>query len=74
MSDTNAQLHRDVGRIEGRIGALENVTRDMQGKVDEMHTALMQAQGGWRVMVMVGGIAAATGALAAKLFAWLWPR
>lgn len=47
---------------------------DMQRKVDEMHRLLMQAQGGWRVMVMVGSASAAVGALVAKLLGSLWPH
>lgn len=72
MSET--QLHRDLGRLEARLDASEARTRDMQLKVDEMHRLLMQAQGGWKVMVMVGGASAAVGAAASKLLAFLWPH
>lgn len=68
------QIHRDLGRLEERMRAAEMRAADMQRKVDDMHRLLMQAQGGWRVMVMVGGAAAAVGALAAKLFSAVWPH
>lgn len=70
MSDL--QLHRDVGRVEGDVKALQLQLTAMQAKVDEMHRALMQAQGGWRVMVMVGGASAAVGAVIAKVVGVFW--
>lgn len=47
---------------------------DMQRKVDEMHRLLMQAQGGWKAMVMVGTASAAVGALVAKILGAVWPH
>lgn len=67
------QIHRDLGRLEERMRAAEMRAADMQQKVDEMHKMLMQAQGGWRVMVMVGGAAAAAGALVSKVVSVVWP-
>lgn len=67
-------LHRDLGRLEERMRAAEMRTADMQHKVDEMHRLLMQAQGGWRAMVMVGSASAAVGALVAKILGAVWPH
>lgn len=58
---------RDFGRLEADVANLEKKVDAMVLKVDEMHRALMQAQGGWRVMVLVGGAAAAVGAGVTKL-------
>lgn len=71
-NEADHQLHRDVGRLEGDVKAIDSRVRDMQEKVDEMHRLLMQAQGGWRVMVMVGSASAAIGALVAKMIGLVW--
>lgn len=74
MSD-DAQLHRDFGRLEGRVEGIERRTADMQEKVDEIHEALMQAQGGWKFMVAMGGFGAVVGGLIVKASAVLgWMR
>lgn len=65
MSD-DAQLHRDFGRLEGRVDGIDARTRDMQKKVDEMHEALMEARGGWKFMVAAGGFGAVVGGLMMK--------
>ena len=74
MTDHDPLLHRDMGRLEARLQAAEMRAADMQRKVDEMHSLLMQAKGGWRAMVMVGSVSAAVGALAAKVVAVVWPH
>lgn len=74
MSELDVQLHRDVGRIEGQVEALERRLADMQDKVDEMHRVLMRAQGGWRMLLMVGSLSAAIGAVLTKVIGWMWPR
>jgi hypothetical protein len=56
-----------MGNLEGRMHAMEGRVRDVQGKVDEIHRVMMQAQGGWRAMVLVGTISAALGAGLAKV-------
>lgn len=66
------QLHRDFGRLEGKVDGQQTQLDEMKRKVDEMHRALMQAQGGWRVMVMVGGASAAVGAFIAKVVGVFW--
>lgn len=73
-SQGDTQLHREVGRIEGQVAGLDRRLSDMQTKVDEMHKLLMQAQGGWRVMVMVGSMSAVIGAGVTKIIAMVWPR
>lgn len=65
-------LHRDLGRLEGRVGAVESRISDVQFKVDEMHRILMQAQGGWRLIALVGGLSAALSALLIKVAGVLW--
>lgn len=65
-------MHRDLGRLEGRMAAVETQMSVMGTKVDEMHRAMMQAAGGWRVLLAVGTVAAAIGAGLTKLLGVLW--
>lgn len=62
MTDPN--LHRDMGRIEGRLDAIEQQSAETRQKVDEMHRVLMQAQGSWKALVAAGTVGSiVTGAL-----------
>lgn len=63
------QLHRDLGRIEGRLKAVEDRTTGMATQVEEIHRAMLQAAGGWKVLLAVGAIAGTLGALAMKALA-----
>jgi hypothetical protein len=54
----NPQLHRDMGRIEGRLDAIETQAAETRQKVDEMHRVLMQAQGSWKAIVGAAGLSA----------------
>jgi hypothetical protein len=61
---TDPSLHRDMGRIEGRLDAIEAQAAETRQKVDEMHRVLMQAQGSWKAIVGAAGLSAAiTGGL-----------
>jgi hypothetical protein len=40
----------------------------MGSKVDSIHDAIMKAQGGWRMLVIVGTASAAIGAFITSLF------
>lgn len=61
------QLHRDIGRLEGRVAALESQVAEMKEMVSAMHDTMMQARGSWRLMLVVGSAAAGVGALIASL-------
>jgi len=71
---SEADLHRDLGRLEGKVGGLEDQIEaqnerlgEMQRKVDVVHDAIVSAKGGWKTLVIVGGIGAAIGTLATKV-------
>lgn len=69
---SETQLHQDIGRLQGRVDALTSQVSTMETQLREIHAVVMQAQGGWRAMVMVGSVSAAVGALAAKLIGAVW--
>lgn len=68
------QLHRDLGRVEGKVDSQQRDIDEMRRKVDEMHRAMMQAAGGWKVLLGVGSASAVIGGLVAKLLGVVWPR
>ena len=71
-------IHHDLGRhdaqIEGLQQQVKQLHRDMQAMNEtlvEINRTLSEARGGWKTLMLVGGIAAAVGASFAKLAAWL---
>lgn len=62
------QLHRDIGRLEGRVASLESQIAGMNEMVSAMHDAMMQAKGGWKLVFIVGSAAGALAASIAGLF------
>lgn len=61
MSGGDAQLHRDIGRLEGRVMALESTVAEMKEMIGDMHETITQAKGGWKTLIVVGSIGAAIG-------------
>lgn len=71
---TDADLHRDIGRLEARVDGLDMRTKDMQEKLDVVYEAVVSAKGGWKTLVAVGSFAASVGAAAATFLDWLLGR
>lgn len=65
-TDSEIQLHRDIGRLEGRVAGLESNVVEMKIMLAAVHDTMMQVRGSWRVMLMIGTAAAAVGALVAS--------
>jgi prefoldin subunit 5 len=79
----NPSIHHDLGRHDAQIESLQaqvkQLHRDMQAMNEtliEINRTLSEARGGWKTLMLVGGIAAAVGATAAKFATWfgLVPR
>lgn len=66
------ELERTIGNFEAKIDRLEKDVAGLVMKQDEMLSILHQAKGGWKVMVMVGGGAAAVTLFLSKVIGWLW--
>lgn len=72
-SESDLQLARDLGKIEGDVKAMERELKDfknsvnsqlvdMQKKVDQMHAIMLRADGGIKTMIMIGSAGATIGA------------
>lgn len=71
---SESQIHRDIGRLEGQVRALESQVADMKVKIDVMHEAITSAKGGWKTLLWVGGAAASLGALVTKIVGVVFNR
>lgn len=74
----NPSIHHDLGRHDAQIEALQQQVKqlhtDMQAMnatLQQINTTLSEARGGWKTLMMVGGIAAAVGAAVSKLATFL---
>lgn len=67
MSPPDTQMHRDMGRMEAQIAALESKVETMQQQVADMHAVLMRAQGSWKMAVGAAGFGAAVVGLLSNL-------
>jgi molybdopterin biosynthesis enzyme len=61
---------QDFGRLEGEVTALRREVDLMRDDIKELLAAVENAKGGWRVLLAVGGVAGALGALVVKGWAF----
>lgn len=54
---------RDYGRLEAQVEQLTSDVHALKATVEAMRDMMQQAQGGWRTLMWLSGVAAATGAL-----------
>lgn len=73
-----AELHTQLGRHDAQIEALERDIKHLRQDIKEMTATLQQinqtlseAKGGWKTLMLVGGVAATVGAGVAKLVSWI---
>lgn len=66
-----ASVDRDLGNHDARLQAIERDLQSMQLDLREIRDTLKEAKGGWRALMLVGGVAGGLGATIAKMFPWL---
>lgn len=73
----NPNIHHDLGRHDAQIEALQEQVKQlhadmlaMNATLQKINNTLSEAKGGWKTLMLVGGIAAAVGATFSKLAAW----
>lgn len=77
----STEMHRDLGRHDAQIEALQaqvdRLHADMTNVLTELRTinaTLSEAKGGWKTLLMVGGVASAMTAFAMKVLGFLFSR
>ena len=64
------EVQRDLGKHEAQIEQLERRMSNLEDKMDEVLLILHQAQGSWKMMVAIGGVAAIIGGLLREIFTY----
>lgn len=64
------EVQRDLGKHEAQIEQLERRMSNLEDKMDEVLLILHQAQGSWKMMVAIGGIAAVIGGMLREIFSY----
>lgn len=72
------EIHRDLGKHDAQIEALtvqfNRMHTDMQKMLEELQgiqATLSEAKGGWKLLLMVGGVSAALGGIVVKVMTWM---
>jgi len=65
------EVQRDLGRMEAQITTLISQVSALNVKVAAIDKTLSEARGGWRMLLMVGGVAGAVGGLLGKYLPFL---
>ena len=62
----NDDVQRDLGRMEAQITTLISQVGVLNRKVDALDKTLSQATGGWRMLLLIGGVTGTLGGLIGK--------
>lgn len=62
---------RDLGRLDAEVKALQADMTEVKRDVKSILATLSQAQGSWKTLLAIGGLAGAIGAALMKLAMWL---
>lgn len=82
--DSDLEMGKILGALDARQSAIERRMLTLEGDVkgwmeridgrlDEIHEKVSQAQGGWKVLTVIGSIAATIAAIAIGFLAW-WKK
>lgn len=61
-------MDRDLGRLEGRVEAVQLRLARIEKDMIEVLDTLQQAKGGWRMLILIGGGCAAIGSAVTAWF------
>jgi hypothetical protein len=67
----NPSIHHDLGRHDAQIEQLKEDMQAVKADVHDIKLMLSEARGGWKTLMLVGGIAASVGAVVAKAATWI---
>lgn len=72
MTDMNEKIEISVARMEVQVERLERDMSEMKDDVKAIRAVLDKASGGWKMLLVVGGLSAAIGSFITKALT-LWP-
>lgn len=58
--------------LETEFRIMKSELQEMRGDVRTIRDTLLQAKGGWKLFMMVGGFSAAVGAFIGKFLPYFW--
>ncbi len=67
MNGDLQRLAQEVGELKGRLGSVEEATREQHKDIKTILRTLNQARGGWKTLLLVAGLSGVFGALTAKI-------
>ena len=67
-------VSREVGKHDAQIESLQADMKSVKDDIGEIKRILSEAKGGWKAIVMIGGISATIGAAVAKLVGWYYSQ
>jgi hypothetical protein len=66
-----AELHEKIGEHGAEIASLQRDMTEIKTDLKVIRATLSEARGGWKTVVIIGGVAGAVGAILAKIFPFL---
>lgn len=66
-------VDRELGDLNARMSRVEQDLLKQGNDLAEVLKILTQAQGGWKVLVVVGGVAAVIGGIVTRVLQAVWP-
>jgi GTP1/Obg family GTP-binding protein len=61
MSNDDTIDRRDYGRMEAQVEQLTKDVHTLKETVETMRDMMQQAQGGWKTVMLIGGVASTVG-------------
>jgi multidrug efflux pump subunit AcrA (membrane-fusion protein) len=68
----NEKIEVSVGKLEVQVERLEQDMSELKGDVKAIRATLDETKGSWKMLLVVGGFAAAVGGLITKVIT-VWP-
>ena len=67
LQEQQANTHRDLGEIK-------EVLLLQASNIQDIRDAVMQARGGWKALLAVGGLAGVIGGFVTTIIVAIWPK
>ena len=72
MRDQQEQYAKMITEFKEMVGQANERIGDLKDEIAAMKSLIDQAKGGWKILVGVGTVSAAIGAIIAKIISFVW--